>query len=55
MGIGSGRSLAVERTIDRGDQFALLTTKRTSIMGPALVSGQLDVHKVVSPLSGNAR
>jgi hypothetical protein len=34
--------------------FAVVTTKRTSIMGPELVSGQLDVYKVVSPLSGNA-
>jgi len=34
--------------------FAVFTTKRTSIAGPDLVSGQIDVYKLVSPLTGNA-
>lgn len=43
----NARSIAVS-------SFAVKTTKRTSIGGPALVSGQLDVYKVTSPLDGNA-
>jgi len=34
--------------------FAVFTTKRTSIAGPAGVSGQVDAYKVISPLNGNA-
>lgn len=34
--------------------FAVLTTKRTSIAGPAGVAGQIEVYKVVCPLTGNA-
>ena len=34
--------------------FAVFTTKRTSIAGPAGVSGQAESYKVISPLSGNA-
>lgn len=34
--------------------FAVLTTKRTSIAGPDLVSGQVDLYRVVSPLAGIA-
>src|SRR5678816_236960 len=43
----NARSVAV-------NSFAVLTTKRTSIAGPSGVSGQVDVYKVISPLSGNA-
>jgi hypothetical protein len=34
--------------------LAVVTTKRTSIGGPGLVSGQIDTYKVVVPLQGNA-
>lgn len=34
--------------------LAVITTKRTSIAGPGLVSGQIDTYKVVCPLQGNA-
>lgn len=34
--------------------FAVITTKRTSILGPPGVSGQVDTYKVVFPLQGNA-
>jgi hypothetical protein len=44
---GDARSIPI-------NSFAVLTTKRTSIAGPAGVSGQLDVYKVILPLTGNA-
>lgn len=34
--------------------LAVFTTKRTSIAGPAGVSGQIDGYKVIFPLNGNA-
>ena len=41
-----GNSIPVET-------FAVLTTKRTSPAGPAGVSGQVEVYKVVRPVNGN--
>jgi hypothetical protein len=51
--VPEGNRLSSERTIPIRT-FAVLTTARTSIAGPALVNGQIQSYQLV-PLEGTAR